>query len=82
MKTYIKLLLIIVIVGTGNAVNASAAINGDNVSVVRTDTLWPVRTWSIRYFDKSFPCELYSDDCMENECVVKGFTAHPTNLGD
>ena len=48
MKTYIKLLLIIVIVGTGNAVNASAAINGDNVSVVRTDTLWPVRTWSIR----------------------------------
>lgn len=44
MKTYIKLLLIIVIVGTGNAVNASAVINGDNVSVARTDTLWPVRT--------------------------------------
>ncbi|GEM_PF-4508790 len=73
MRKYIVLLLA-VIAGIGHVVSASAEAKEKQVHAERIDTLWPVRTWSMRYIDKSFPCELYSDDCIENECVVKGFT--------
>ena len=67
-------LLLAVLAGIGYVVSASAEAKENQVHVARIDTLWPVRTWSMSFLDKSFPCELYSGDGLDRECVVKGFT--------
>lgn len=74
MRKYMRLLLAVIVCIIGHVVNASAEAKENQVPVARIDTLWPVRTWSMSFLDKSFPCELYSDDCLDRECVVKGFT--------
>ena len=67
-------LLLAVLAGIGYVVSASAEAKESQVPVARIDTLWPVRTWNMSFLDKSFPCELYSGDGLDRECVVKGFT--------
>ena len=74
MRKYIGLLLAVIACIIGHVVNASAEAKENQVPVARIDTLWPVRTWNMSFLDKSFPCELYSGDGLDRECVVKGFT--------